>query len=196
LFRTNNIYLHRILLWLIYLLSKTVVNIEKMKDEICKEKMALVEKLGVHLENREQLAPVAARILSYIILTGKKGTTFEDMVTILCASKSTISTHLNHLQDLKKIVYFTKTGDRKKYFIINKDMIVQHIDNMINEWQEVRELHLEIKSYKETINTLKLENDDEKFELSFHNDYIQFLDEASSSIETLRTKLIDNQFHI
>jgi hypothetical protein len=67
---------------------------------------------------------------------------------------------------------------------------------MINEWQEVRELHLEIKSYKETINTLKLENDDEKFELSFHNDYIQFLDEASSSIETLRTKLIDNQFHI
>jgi DNA-binding transcriptional regulator GbsR (MarR family) len=173
-----------------------VVNIEKMKDEICKEKMALVEKLGVHLENREQLAPVAARILSYIILTGKKGTTFEDMVTILCASKSTISTHLNHLQDLKKIVYFTKTGDRKKYFIINKDMIVQHIDNMINEWQEVRELHLEIKSYKETINTLKLENDDEKFELSFHNDYIQFLDEASSSIETLRTKLIDNQFHI
>ena len=35
--------------------------------------MALVEKLGVHLENREQLAPVAARILAYIILTGKKG---------------------------------------------------------------------------------------------------------------------------
>ena len=42
------------------------------------------------------------------------------MVTILCASKSTISTHLNHLQDLNKIEYFTKTGDRKKYFIINK----------------------------------------------------------------------------
>ena len=48
-----------------------------MKDNICKEKMALVEKLGVHLENREQLAPVAARILSYIILTGKKGTTLK-----------------------------------------------------------------------------------------------------------------------
>jgi Fic family protein len=76
-----------------------------MKEEVCKEKMALVEKLGVHLENREQLAPVAARILSYIILTGKIGTTFEDMVKILCASKSTISTHLNHLQDLNKIVY-------------------------------------------------------------------------------------------
>jgi len=167
-----------------------------MKDNICTEKMALVEKLGVHLENREQLAPVAARILAYIILTGKKGTTFEDMVTILCASKSTISTHLNHLQDLKKIVYFTKTGDRKKYFIINKDMIVQHIDNMINEWQEVRELHLEIKSYKEAFNSHKVENEEEKFDLNFHNDYIKFLDEASASIEQLKTKLTDNQFNI
>ncbi|GAL00549.1 hypothetical protein JCM19314_2157 [Nonlabens ulvanivorans] len=82
--------------------------------------MALVEKLGVHLENREQLAPVAARILSYIILTGKKGSTFEDLVTILCASKSTISTHLNHLQDLNKIQYFTKVGDRKKVFYHKK----------------------------------------------------------------------------
>lgn len=161
-----------------------------MKDNVCKEKMALVEKLGVHLEKREQLAPAAARILSYIILTGKQGTTFESMVVILCASKSTISTHLNHLQDLKKIKYFTKTGDRKKYFIINQDMIVQHIDNMVNEWQEVRALQLEIKKYKENFNTQKIEDEQEKFELSFHNDYIQFLDEASTSIEALREKLI------
>ena len=150
----------------------------------------------MHLEKREQLAPVAARILAYIILTGKKGTTFEDMVTILRASKSTISTHLNHLQDLKKIVYFTKTGDRKRYFIINKDMIVQHIDTMINEWQEVKALHLEIKKYKETINTQKTKNEEEKFDLNFHNDYIKFLDEASMSIEQLRKKLTDNPFNI
>lgn len=167
-----------------------------MKEKICKEKMDLVEKLGVHLEKREQLAPVAARILAYIILTGKKGTTFEDMVTILRASKSTISTHLNHLQDLKKIVYFTKTGDRKRYFIINKDMIVQHIDTIINEWQEVKALHLEIKKYKETINTQKTKNEEEKFDLNFHNDYIKFLDEASMSIEQLRKKLTDNPFNI
>ena len=167
-----------------------------MKEKICKEKMDLVEKLGVHLENREQLAPVASRILAYIILTGKKGATFEDMVTILRASKSTISTHLNHLQDLKKIVYFTKTGDRKRYFIINKDMIVQHIDTTINEWQEVKALHLEIKKYKETINTQKTKNEEEKFDLNFHNDYIKFLDEASMSIEQLRKKLTDNPFNI
>ena len=167
-----------------------------MKDNICKEKMALVERLGVHLENREQLAPVAARILSYIILTGKSGTTFEDMVTILCASKSTISTHLNHLQDLNKIVYFTKTGDRKKYFVINKDIIIQHINKMVKDWREIRELHKEIKNYKETINEHKIKNDEEKFDLNFHNDYIQFIDGATTSIEELRTKITNKQFDI
>jgi DNA-binding transcriptional regulator GbsR (MarR family) len=165
-----------------------------MKEGVCKEKMALVEKLGVHLENREQLAPVAARILSYIILTGKIGTTFEDMVKILCASKSTISTHLNHLQDLNKIVYFTKTGDRKKYFIINKDMVVQHISSMVIKWKEDREIHLELKNYKEEINNTKKEN--EKFDLSFHDDYIKFIDGASASVEELREKLTNNKFSI
>ncbi|MCK0156447.1 transcriptional regulator [Cellulophaga sp. F20128] len=167
-----------------------------MKENICKEKMRLVEKLGVHLEFREQLAPVAARILAYIILTGKKGTTFEDMVTILCASKSTISTHLNHLQDLNKIVYFTKTGDRKKYFIINKDIIIQHIESITTKWKEERDIHMELKNYKETINNKKIENEEDKFDLNFHDDYIKFIDEATLSIEELRTKLSTNKSNI
>ena len=168
----------------------------RMKDNVCKEKMGLVEKLGVHLENREQLAPVAARILSYIILTGKKGATFEDMVSILCASKSTISTHLNHLQDLNKIQYFTKTGDRKKYFVIKKDIIIQHIDKMVDHWKEERKIHEEIKDYKEAINSNKIENEEDKFDLVFHEDYIKYIDGASSSIEELRTKIIDNKFDL
>ena len=163
-----------------------------MKENVCPKKMALVEKLGVHIENREQLAPVAARILAYVILSGKIGTTFEDLVSILCASKSTISTHLNHLQDLKKIVYFTKTGDRKKYFVINDGMIIQHNDNMIDNWNEVRELHSEIKDYKEQINKHKIENENEKFELGFHNDYIDFLDAAMTSVKELKKKIIAN----
>ncbi len=167
-----------------------------MEDNNCKEKMGLVERLGVHLEKREKLAPVAARILSYVILTGKKGSTFEDMVNILCASKSTISTHLNHLQDLKKIEYFTKTGDRKKYFVIDKDMIVHHIDAIMEEWSEVRSLHKEIKDYKEVANSKFIGEEKEKFDLNFHNDYIKFLDGATASIEELRAKLTDKQFEI
>ncbi|WP_340154561.1 transcriptional regulator [uncultured Winogradskyella sp.] len=167
-----------------------------MKKNTCQKKMNLVEKLGVHLEAREQLAPVAARILSYIILTGKRGATFEDMVSVLCASKSTISTHLNHLQDLNKIEYFTKTGDRKKYFIIDKNTIIQHVDRMISHWDQEREIHLEIKAYKESENEKNIKNEDDKFDLTFHNDYVKFVDEATVSVKELREKLIDKKFHI
>ncbi|APY10843.1 transcriptional regulator [Seonamhaeicola sp. S2-3] len=169
-----------------------------MTKEICSKKMALVEKLGVHLENRENLAPVAARILSFIILTGRRGTTFDDLVSILCASKSTISTHLNHLQDLQKIEYFTKTGDRKKYFIVNKDSVLHHIDAMISEWETIKELHLEIKAYKQAINNQVTEESEEteKFELSFHNDYLKFLNEAIRSIKQLRENLVNNKFNL
>ena len=163
----------------------------------CKQKSALVEKLGVLLENKEQLAPVAARIKSYIILKGKSGTTFEDLVSDLCASKSTISTHLNHLHDLKKIVYFTKPGDRKKYFTINKDSICLGIDSLVESWANEKELHLEIKSYKESINNSDTIEEDERFELDFHDDYIQFLQEVTKSVLKLRSKITEknNKFN-
>ncbi len=166
-----------------------------MNDELCKQKHALVEKLGISIETKDQLAPVEARILSYLILTGKVGATFEDLVTKLCASKSTISTHLKHLQDLKKIEYFTKIGDRKKYFVMNHDTILQSIDNMIDTWSVQKELHIEIKEYKEKENTL---NTDEatKFDLTFHDNYIQFLNEATKSILELRTKIKENKHKI
>lgn len=162
-----------------------------MSAEVCKQKLRLVEKLGVLLESKEHLAPVEARILSYIILTGKVGTTFDDLVTHLCASKSTISTHLNHLQDLKKVQYFTKPGDRKKYFIINQDNIIQNIDEMIESWSTQKDLHIEIRDYKENVNSIT-EDETSKFDLDFHDNYIKFLDEATKSILELRTNIIEN----
>ncbi|WMI67108.1 transcriptional regulator [Aestuariibaculum sp. YM273] len=157
----------------------------------CKERSTLIEKLGVFLENKEQLAPVAARIMAYAILKGKAGTTFEDLVVDLCASKSTISTHLNHLQDLKKIEYFTKPGDRKKYFIIKRDTILISIDQMVESWNTEKEVHLEIRDYKEKVNKSGTLNEDEEFDLDFHDDYLQYLEEATNSILRLKTKIIE-----
>ena len=163
-----------------------------MRSKICIEKQDLVERLGVFMEQKEQLAPLAARILSYVVLTGKTGTTFEDLVRDLCASKSTISTHLNHLADLKRIVYFTKTGDRKKYYTINEDSIIQSIDSMMESWVIQKELHQEIKAYKDKINHQNNENTS-KFDLDFHENYIQFLDEVTKSVATLRSKIIEEK---
>jgi DNA-binding transcriptional regulator GbsR (MarR family) len=160
-----------------------------MKENLNKTKCRLVEKLGIHFENRDKLAPVEARILSYIILTGKQGTTFEDLVSNLSASKSTVSTHITHLQDLKKVEYFTKTGDRKKYFVINNDTMLQSITELMDQWAEQKQLHVEIMDFK--INANESLDEDTQFNLEFHEGYIDFLDEATQSISKLRTKIIE-----
>ena len=160
-----------------------------MDQDLVEKKKLLIEKLGVFIEKRDNLAPVAARILSYIILTGKTGTTFEDLVTDLCASKSTISTHLNHLLDLKSLNYFTKPGDRKKYYILNRDSILQNMDKMIQMWKAELDLHLEIKQYKKDMNVIL--DDESKFEMTFHNDYITYLNVVMESVVILKEKLTE-----
>ncbi|WP_031426573.1 GbsR/MarR family transcriptional regulator [Flavimarina sp. Hel_I_48] len=156
-----------------------------------KKKEHLIERLGVYLECKEQIAPLAARIVSNLILTGKKGVTFDNMVCGLGASKSTIFTHLTNLQAAKKISYYTKPGDRKKYFVISQDAMLLSMNEMIEKWNTERELHIEIMQYKENINNTLAEEDklDEAFDLEFHQDYLNFLEQASSGMKKLRDNL-------
>lgn len=160
-----------------------------MEEKLKEKKSELVEKLGVHFEHSEHLAPVAARILAFIILTGKFGVTFDDLVSDLCASKSTISTHLKHLQDLHKISYFTKQGDRKKYFVINSDIIIQSIEGMMQQWELEQSLHQEVSDYKLSINNLEATTANLKFDLTYHDNYIKFLNLARASMADLKSKI-------
>ncbi len=85
--------------------------------DIQKEKAELIEMYGIHFENLYHLPPLAARILSNLIVDAcSVGLTFEVLVERLDASKSSISTNLNLLLKLGKINYYTVAGDRKKYF--------------------------------------------------------------------------------
>jgi len=156
------------------------------------EKCKLVEKLGVHMEQKEQLAPLAGRIMAYCILTGKRGVSFEDLVQNLCASKSSISTHLNHLQSLNKLTYFTKTGDRKKYFVINPNTIRQNIDRMIEKWEAEKKLHEEIRRYKEKINQSEEMDPEAQFDLELHNNFIIFLNQAINSIQAFKVSTFES----
>lgn len=85
-------------------------------DCCSEEKRKLIEEIGVRFEQVHQLSPLAARIYAIMILSPKDGHTFDEILDITCASKSSVSTHLNHLLQLKKVEYFTKPGDRKRYF--------------------------------------------------------------------------------
>ncbi len=153
-----------------------------------KEKKTLIEELGIILEH-EQLAPVAARILVILILEGAQGMTFDGLVEALNASKSTISTHLDQMQATGKVEYFTKPGDRKRYFIINPNLMIRRIDQMISDWDREIVLSEKILDYKTKWNQLHHKEEDFQHDLEFQKEYLAFIKEGAASIEKLRTKI-------
>ena len=81
------------------------------------QKEELIELFGQHFENLYHLSPLGSRILGSLIVDGcTNGITFEALVEMTGASKSSVSTNLNLLLKLDKINYYTISGDRKKYY--------------------------------------------------------------------------------
>lgn len=96
------------------------------------EKRKLIEEVGVHFEKVHQIAPLAARIYAIMILSPNDGNTFDEIMSITEASKSSVSTQLNLLIQLKKVEYFTKSGDRKRYFKASR----MYLKNTLMEYQD------------------------------------------------------------
>jgi DNA-binding transcriptional regulator GbsR (MarR family) len=92
-------------------------------------KEELIEELGIHFENLYHLPPLATRIHAALILNGDKGFTFDEIIGFTDASKSSVSTSLNLLLKTDKIEYFTKSGDRKRYFRKKRDYLKARLNN-------------------------------------------------------------------
>ncbi|MPT34340.1 hypothetical protein [Flavobacterium sp. WV_118_3] len=113
------------------------------------EKEELIELFGIHFETYYHLPPCAARILGLLIMNVRdKGMTFEELVDQGCASKSTISTNINLLLKLGKISYYTKTGDRKKYFMPSPPN--ERIQNHLKFIESEKNMLNRVKSYELT----------------------------------------------
>jgi len=160
------------------------------KNELEAKKIRLIEKLGVLFEKEDNLAPVAARIFSTVIVTGKKGITFEQLVKDLNAGKSTVSNHLEHLQTTNRVEYYTKPGDRKRYFIVTPDLMEKHIDELTQKWEAQKCIHTEVLEYK--IKSNEINTEDPPFDLEFQKNLLAFLDEATTALNKLK-KNINNQ---
>ena len=82
-----------------------------------KEKIALEEMMTELFRRLHHLSPMAARTLSILAIEGSaEGLTFEGLIERLQASKSTLSTSINLLQDKELVYYETKENKRRKYF--------------------------------------------------------------------------------
>lgn len=128
------------------------------------EKQEIIEMLGVHFEQLYNIPPLAARIIGTLIIEGcKSGLTFDELVEKMQASKSSISTNLNLLQKMEKINYFTKVGDRKKYF--KAAPLSQRLENYLTLVNNEKTLIDKIINYREKNITCKQEK------ISLQNSY-------------------------
>ncbi len=147
----------------------------KNPDELEIERKRLIETLGVYFEKEKQVAPLAARILATLVLNGKQGTTFDQLVIQLEAGKSTISTHLNNLETQQWITHFTKTGDRKRYYIMTPGYISRRINILMEQWKKEIDLHKQIIAYKSNYNKV---HHQQLYSLAQHENVLNFLTQS------------------
>ncbi|TYB78158.1 hypothetical protein ES677_08860 [Bizionia gelidisalsuginis] len=86
-----------------------------MKKVLNKDDL-LTEEVGLLIEKRLHLTPLAARIYTTLLLSSEEGLTFEDIIRVHQASKSSVSNNLKILVNLHYVAYYTKFGERKRYF--------------------------------------------------------------------------------
>ena len=121
------------------------------------EKKKLIEEIGVHFEKVHNLAPLAARIYVIMILSPNDGHTFDEIIQITQASKSSVSTQLNLLLQMNKVEYFTKPGDRKRYFRASKTYLKNTLKENLEQIKEDIRLIEKIHSFNASYNTEKFE---------------------------------------
>lgn len=83
------------------------------------------------------LPPLAAKIYSYLIFDfERKGMTFDELVEVFSASKSSVSTNLNLLISNKLVSDINKLDERKRYFVINQNFIKIRFEEIVEKLTE------------------------------------------------------------
>lgn len=83
------------------------------------------------------LPPLASKIYSYLIFDFERtGISFDEFVEIFSASKSSVSSNLNLLLNLKIITDFTKIDERRRFFVMNEKYMKIRLEEIINKMEE------------------------------------------------------------
>lgn len=146
-----------------------------------KQKEVLIEEMGVHFEKKYSIPPLAARVYALLILTEKDGLTFEDCLVKRGASKSSISTSLNLLLKMAMINYFTKSGDRKRYFKLaeKNTFFLDKLTENLRDIDEEREILNKIITYNKEFNAKKYKENSSKT-----NIFLNYLEENEKLLNT------------
>lgn len=92
--------------------------------QVSERKEKLIEELGMYFEDTLQIPPLAARIFALLRLCPESGHSFDEIIELSKSSKSSVSTNIKLLLERGSIKYFTKCGERKRYFQVSKNHLV------------------------------------------------------------------------
>ncbi len=115
-------------------------------ERINKQK-ELIEELGNHLA-RHGGQQLCGRILGLLSFSDAEEFTFDEIVSQLQVSKSSVSVAINTLLMTNKIEYFTRSGDRKRYFRIKSKPMTEAIEEMMKDINLLYELQKKAFSLK------------------------------------------------
>ena len=100
----------------------------------------LIKELSSVLIHDHQLTPLGAKIYALLIIADDELYTFDNIVDLTKASKSSVSNQLNELLDRNKIVFETKADSRKRFFKTNQN----YINEMLRKEYEHADQHITI----------------------------------------------------
>jgi DNA-binding transcriptional regulator GbsR (MarR family) len=83
------------------------------------EKLSI--ELSSHFEEEHNMPPLASKIYSILILSQSECLTFDEILTITKASKSSVSNQINFLIDEGRVEFIFKDKKRKRYFKTKED---------------------------------------------------------------------------
>ncbi len=150
----------------------------------------IIELFGVHFEKHHNMPPLASRILATLILYSReKDLTFEELVTITGASKSSVSTNIHLLLETKKIEYYTVCGDRKKYF--KPSSLAERIKNHLEIVKSEQVLIKRIRNYENEFNLKPKDNVESKVKdlyTDYVNEFERLINDFINKIEEIETK--------
>lgn len=160
----------------------------KNSKELEKEKKLLVERFGLFMEEQEKLSPIGARIFATLFINKENGVTFDDLVHFLGASKSTISTNLHSLTHSNIIIYYTKPGDRKKYYALSPIGFISRIEEKIQNFKTEFILVEQILEHKKAVNNLSKEQG-QKCGTNQETPYLDYLSNTITLLEQLSNQI-------
>ena len=97
------------------------------------------------------LPPLAAKIYSYLIFDfDRNGVSFEEFVEVFCASKSSISSNLTLLLNLKIVTDFNKIDERKRFFVMNEKYMKIRFEEIIVKMERELLILENLKKFRNT----------------------------------------------